>query len=67
MRDGQVKYRMLGYGDVPVLDCLKELDKKGFDGFVSLEWVKRWYPDLEEPGVVFSHYVTYMNYLIRQL
>jgi len=67
MKDGKVLYRMLGYGDVPVLDCLKELNKTGFEGYVSLEWVKRWCPDLEEPGVVFSHYVTYMNYLIRQL
>ena len=67
MKDGKVKYRMLGYGDVPVLDCLKELKKNGFEGYVSLEWVKRWCPDLEEPGVVFSRYVTYMNYLIRQL
>lgn len=67
MKDGKVSYRMLGYGDVPVMDCLKQLHKNGFDGFVSLEWVKRWCPDLEEPGVVFSHYVTYMSYLIRQL
>lgn len=67
MKDGKVNYRMLGYGDVPVLDCLRQLKKNGFDGYVSLEWLKRWCPDLQEPGVVFSHYISYMNYLIRQL
>ncbi|MGI6621937.1 MAG: sugar phosphate isomerase/epimerase family protein [Acetivibrionales bacterium] len=65
--EGVVIYRMLGYGDVPVLDCLKLLKKNGYDGYVSLEWVKRWYPDLQEPGVVFSHYVNYMSYLLRQI
>lgn len=67
MKNGQVAYRMLGYGDVPILDMLKQLHALGYDGYVSLEWVKRWNPDLQEPGVVFSHFVSYMGYLIRQL
>lgn len=67
MKNGQVAYRMLGYGDVPVLDMLKGLRALGYDGYVSLEWVKRWNPDLQEPGVVFSHYASYMAHLIRQL
>ena len=67
MKNGKVSYRMLGYGDVPVLDMLKQLHALGYDGYVSLEWVKRWNPDLQEPGVVFSHYVSYMGHLIRQL
>ena len=67
MKNGQVSYRMLGYGDVPVLDCLKQLKKNGFEGYVSLEWLKRWCPDLQEPGIVFSHYISYMSYLLRQI
>ncbi len=67
MADDAVQYRMMGYGDIPVLDTLKVLHKNGFDGFVSLEWVKRWCPDLQEPGIVFSHFTSYMGYLIRQL
>ncbi len=67
MKDGQVRYRMMGYGDVPVLKSLKEMDAIGYKGFVSLEWVKRWNPDLEEPGVVFSHYASHMEHLLRQL
>jgi sugar phosphate isomerase/epimerase len=67
MKDGLTEYRMLGYGDVPVLDCLKHLKNTNFKGYVSLEWLKRWNPDLEEPGVVFSHYVNYMKYLLEQI
>ena len=67
MKNGQVSYRMLGYGDLPVLDMLKQLHALGYDGYVSLEWVKRWNPDLQEPGVVFSHFVSYMGYLIRSI
>jgi fatty-acyl-CoA synthase len=67
LQNSHIQYRMMGYGDVPVLDCLKQLKKSGFDSYISLEWVKRWQPDLSEPGIVFSHYVNYMNYLLRQL
>jgi Sugar phosphate isomerases/epimerases len=67
VKDKKIFYRMMGYGDIPVLDALKELNKIDYNGFVSLEWVKRWQPDLEEGGIVFSHFKSYMNYLARQL
>jgi sugar phosphate isomerase/epimerase len=67
MKDGNVIYRMMGYGDVPVLDALKELKSNGYNSFVSLEWVKRWNPDLNEPGIVFPHFINYMEFLINQL
>lgn len=67
MQNGEVQYRMLGYGDVPVFDTLKILSQNRFDGFISLEWVKRWCPDLQEPGIVFHHFITYMEFMIHQL
>jgi len=65
LEDGKVVYRMMGYGDVPVFDAVKELNSRGYDGFISLEWVKRWNPDLQEPGIVFAHFANYMKYLAR--
>ena len=44
-------------------DNFRKLDRAGFDGFFSLEWVKRWNPDLQEPGIVFAHYKNYMDSL----
>lgn len=65
LTDGKVKYKMLGYGDVPCAEGLNILKDNGFEGYVSLEWVKRWKIDLEEPGVVFSHFINYVKDVIR--
>ena len=67
VRNGKVHYRMMGYGDVPILDAVNELKAIGYDGFISLEWIKRWIPDLQEPGIVFSHFASYMHYLINMV
>ena len=67
MQEDQTVYRMMGYGDVPVLDTLRVLSKNGYNGYVSLEWVKRWGPDLQEPGIDFSHFTNYMSLLEKQL
>ena len=67
LKNGMVEYRMMGYGDVPVMDALKTLDQAGYDGFITLEWVKRWNQELQEPGIVFYHYGSYMEYLMEQL
>lgn len=67
MLDGKLTYRMMGYGDVPIFDSLKVLKENGYDGYVSLEWVKRWNPDLEGAGIVFAHFMSYMEFLIGRL
>jgi sugar phosphate isomerase/epimerase len=60
--DGKnVCYRMLGEGDVPVKDAVKELRDIGYQGFYSLEWVKRWDLTLEEPGIAFVQFKEYMD------
>jgi len=67
MEDSGLVYRMMGYGDVPIFDMLALLHSQGYEGYISLEWVKRWCPELQEPGIVFSHYANYMQYLLRQI
>lgn len=67
MKDEKIVYRMMGYGDIPVFDCLKTLKENGYDGYISLEWVKRWNPDLEEPGIVFAHFMSYITFLLARL
>ena len=58
--DGRVQYRMTGHGDVPVARALTLLRGRGYDGYVCLEWVKRWSRDLEDAAVVFPHFADYM-------
>lgn len=66
IENGKVKYKMMGHGDVPVQEALLLLKNEGYKGFVSLEWVKRWCMDLEEPGVVFSHYANYVKRILEE-
>lgn len=66
-RDGKLAYRMMGYGDVPIFDALRTLRLAGYQGFVTLEWTKRWNKELQEPGIVFYHYVSYMKFLMEEL
>lgn len=54
-------YEMPGYGDVPLKKAVETLLAHGYDGYFSLEWVKRWDKTLEEPGIVFANYVNYMK------
>lgn len=61
MENGFPKYKMMGLGDVPVLQALKLLNDNKYDSFISLEWVKRWCPELEEAGIVFSHFINYIH------
>ncbi len=59
--DGTVAYKLAGEGDVPLADVMDLLTSDGYNGYVSLEWVKRWCKDLEEPGIAFVQYIHYIN------
>lgn len=63
MENGKARYRLLGEGDLPVARIVKLLKKAGYDGFYSLEWVKRWDLSLEEPGIAFAQYKAFMDAL----
>ena len=59
--DGKADYRLMGGGDLPIKDMLANLQKNNYDGYVSLEWVKRWANHLSDAGVVFPHFANYMS------
>lgn len=61
MVDGKLCYKLMGEGDVPVAEMLSSLQKIGYDGYVSLEWVKRWAKDLYAAGIVFPQFAKYMK------
>ncbi len=62
--NNKIIYKMMGYGDLPIKEIIKALNSIGYNGYLSLEWVRRWYSDLEAPGVVFLQYLNYMKRLI---
>ncbi|MDR0983946.1 MAG: sugar phosphate isomerase/epimerase, partial [Ruminococcus sp.] len=61
-----VVYKLCGEGDLPLEDCISELKKIGYDGYVTLEWVKRWTPTLENADIVFPHFAEFMSSFITE-
>ena len=57
---------MLTKGDLPVREMIGLLREKGYAGYLSLEWVKRWNRDLEDAGIVFAHYINKMKTLLSE-
>jgi fatty-acyl-CoA synthase len=50
-RDDEWELVALGEGEVPVRESLAALRAAGYDGWLTLEWEKRWHPELAEPEV----------------
>ena len=61
VENGQTRYRMMGEGDMPIDDMMLALRSINYDGYISLEWVKRWAADLDDAGVVFPNFANYMS------
>ncbi|MBN1891317.1 MAG: AMP-binding protein, partial [Clostridiales bacterium] len=57
----KVSYRLPGNGDVPLFELFSLLHDHAYDGFVSLEWVKRWSTEIEDPAIVFPHFVHFVR------
>jgi len=57
---------MLGEGDLPIDDIMMALRSINYEGYISLEWVKRWAADLDDAGVVFPNFANYMSRYIKK-
>jgi sugar phosphate isomerase/epimerase len=61
-RDG--RYCLMGEGDVPLAGMIGLLRGRGYDGWVSVEWEKRWHPEIAEPEVVLPQYARKLRELL---
>ncbi len=60
--NGKVEYRLVGEGDLPPMaEYMKALRSLNFEGYISLEWLKQYDPDLSDAGIVFPHYANFMS------
>lgn len=59
--NGRVIYKMMGEGDMPIEEMINALRSVNYEGFVSLEWVKAYMPELMSAGIVFPHFANYMQ------
>jgi fatty-acyl-CoA synthase len=48
---------LLGEGEVPVARSLRTLSAHGYDGWVAVEWEKKWHPEIAEPEVALPQHL----------
>ena len=58
--NGSLRYVLMGEGTMPLKEVFAELKKIGYDGYISLEWVKRWSNELCDAGIVVPQFANYM-------
>ena len=66
MKDGTLCYKMTGEGDIPIDAAMMALRSINYEGYVSLEWLKRYAPDLEDAGIVFPQFTNFMSQYMDQ-
>jgi sugar phosphate isomerase/epimerase len=55
-RSDEWQLTLLGDGEVPVRDCIDALNAVGYRGWLSVEWEKKWHPELAEPEVALPQF-----------
>ena len=63
VRDSDEKgnYQLIGEGSLPISDVMRALSSVNYDAFISLEWKPAWLEGLDDPEVIFPHFVNYMS------
>lgn len=57
VKDGRAgTYTLMGEGDIPLLPALDLILAGGYTGPLSLEWEKRWKPDIANPEMALPQY-----------
>ncbi len=54
-----------GEGEVPLGEMVSLLKAGGYDGWLTLEWEKRWHPEIAAPEVAFPAYARFMRQLAK--
>ena len=55
------KLTLVGDGDIPITDICKKLLSDGYDGYFSLEWEKKWHPELPEMSCALQSFIKIMG------
>lgn len=62
---GAWTYCLLGEGDVPLREICDTLKKSGYTGYLSLEWEKKWHPEIAEPEIALPQAAAYLRALLK--
>jgi sugar phosphate isomerase/epimerase len=58
---------LLGRGEVPVREMLELLVRGGYQGWISVEWEKRWHPEIEEPEMALPQHRSVLSTWLTEL
>ncbi len=61
IENGATVYKIVGEGDIPVDSFIMALNSINYEGYISLEWLKKYAPYLGEAGIVFPNFASYMS------
>ena len=50
-----------GDGDLPLRECVDVLRRGGYSGYYTLEWEKKWHPELADPEIAFPRFADVMK------
>lgn len=59
--DGSWQLVLLSQGELPCQATIKLLYAKGYRGYLSAEWEKKWHPEIEEPEVAMPQHAQMMR------
>lgn len=48
---------LMGEGEVPVREIVRTLQMRGYAGFVSVEWEKRWHPEIPDAEIAMPQHI----------
>lgn len=66
-QDGKPRYTLFGEGDLPLHEVLQCLKSAGYKDYLSLEWEKKWHPELQGPEVAFPQYAFKLKEMLAEL
>jgi sugar phosphate isomerase/epimerase len=55
-RDGEWHFVMLGDDEVPVGALIDRLARRGYAGYISVDWEMMWHPEIAGPGVALPQF-----------
>jgi fatty-acyl-CoA synthase len=57
----------LGEGQVPVGEMLEALHRFGYGGYISVEWEKKWHPELAEPKEALPQHIAWLQRTLQEI
>jgi sugar phosphate isomerase/epimerase len=60
-------YTLFGKGDLPLRRILSILRDRGYSGYLSFEWEKKWHPEIEEPEIALPDYARVLAEMLDEL